>query len=54
MDISSNSLKNPAGVAVAIAMDGDLTEGDPVIIRGAERLSDGQTVKVIRHHLART
>ncbi|MFT6275787.1 MAG: multidrug efflux pump subunit AcrA (membrane-fusion protein) [Halioglobus sp.] len=41
-----------SGWGTTIAIDGDLTEGDPVIVRGAERLSDGQTVKVIRHHLA--
>jgi RND family efflux transporter MFP subunit len=41
-----------SGWGTTIAIDGDLTEGDPVIVRGAERLSDGQKVKVIRHHLA--
>ena len=35
-----------------IAISGDLFAGDPVIVRGAERLRDGQAVKVIRHHLA--
>lgn len=41
-----------SGWGTTIAIDGDLAEGDPVIVRGAERLNDGQTVKVIRHHLA--
>lgn len=41
-----------SGWGTTIAIDGDLTEGDPVVVRGAERLRDGQTVKVIRHHLA--
>jgi RND family efflux transporter MFP subunit len=35
-----------------IAISGDLFVGDPVVVRGAERLRDGQAVKVIRHHLA--
>ena len=35
-----------------IAISGDLFAGDPVVVRGAERLRDGQAVKIIRHHLA--
>jgi len=35
-----------------IAISGNLFPGDPVVVRGAERLRDGQAVKVIRHHLA--
>jgi RND family efflux transporter MFP subunit len=41
-----------AGRGANIAISGDLFAGDPVVIRGAERLRDGQAVKVIRHHLA--
>jgi len=35
-----------------IAITAELFPGDPVVVRGAERLRDGQAVKVIRHHLA--
>ena len=41
-----------AGHGSIIAVQGNLAVGDPVIIRGAERLSDGQEVKVIQQHLA--
>ncbi len=41
-----------AGRGANIAITGDLFAGDPVVVRGAERLRDGQLVKVIRHHLA--
>jgi len=41
-----------AGRGSNIAITGDLFAGDPVVVRGAERLRDGQSVKVIRHHLA--
>ena len=43
-----------AGRGANIAINGDLFPGDPVVVRGAERLRDGQAVKVIRHHLARS
>ncbi len=41
-----------AGRGGHIAVQGELTAGDPVIVRGAERLQHGQTVKVLQHHLA--
>jgi len=41
-----------SGRGANIAITGDLFAGDPVVVRGAERLQDGQAVKVIRHHLA--
>jgi RND family efflux transporter MFP subunit len=41
-----------AGRGKNIAITGDLFAGDPVVVRGAESLRDGQVVKVIRHHLA--
>ena len=45
-------VKAGAGRGTNIAIIADLFPGDPVVVRGAERLSDGQAVKVIRHHLA--
>ena len=45
-------VKAGAGRGANIAITGDLFAGDPVVVRGAERLRDGQAVKVIRHHLA--
>ena len=41
-----------AGHGTEIAIDADLQPGAPVVIRGAERLREGQAVKVIQHHLA--
>jgi RND family efflux transporter MFP subunit len=41
-----------AGRGAEIAIQGELEIGAPVVIRGAERLRDGQPVKVIQHHLA--
>ncbi len=41
-----------AGRGSRIAVDADLEPGAPVVIRGAERLREGQTLKVIQHHLA--
>ena len=41
-----------AGHGSQIAIDGDLQAGDAVVIRGAERLQDGQEVTVIRPQLA--
>ena len=35
-----------AGTSVFIAVEGDVTEGDRVIVRGGERLRPGQTVAV--------
>ena len=35
-----------------ITVEGELQAGAPVVIRGAERLREGQAVKVIQHHLA--
>jgi RND family efflux transporter MFP subunit len=32
-----------------VAVSGDLKEGAPVVVRGAERLQDGQPVKISRH-----
>jgi RND family efflux transporter MFP subunit len=44
---------NPgAGQGDYIAIDGALKAGQPVVVRGAERLHEGQPVKVIHHHLA--
>lgn len=45
-------VKAGAGRGTNIAIIADLFPGDPVVVRGAERLRDGQAVKVIRHHLA--
>jgi RND family efflux transporter MFP subunit len=45
-------VKAGAGRGTNIAIIADLFPGDPVVVRGAERLIDGQAVKVIRHHLA--
>jgi RND family efflux transporter MFP subunit len=41
-----------AGRGQNIAISGELFAGDPVVVRGAESLRDGQAVRVIRHHLA--
>jgi len=41
-----------AGHGSRIAIQGNLELGDSVVIRGAERLRDGQEVKVIAHQLA--
>ncbi len=41
-----------SGRGANIAITAELFAGDPVVVRGAERLRDGQAVKVIRHHLA--
>ncbi|GAB3284271.1 efflux RND transporter periplasmic adaptor subunit [Parahaliea aestuarii] len=43
-----------AGRGTSIAVSGDLKAGEPVVIRGAERLQEGQSVRVIQHHLAVT
>jgi RND family efflux transporter MFP subunit len=41
-----------SGLGTRIAIEADLKAGDPVVVRGAERLNDGQSVKVTQHHLA--
>ncbi len=41
-----------AGYDDTIAVTGDLQVGSRVVIRGAERLREGQKVKIIQHHLA--
>ena len=41
-----------AGRGSKIAVSGDLQAGAPVVIRGAERLREGQAVKIVQHHLA--
>jgi RND family efflux transporter MFP subunit len=41
-----------AGQGERIAVEGQLQAGDPVVVRGAERLREGQAVRVIRYHLA--
>ncbi|MEH6637474.1 MAG: efflux RND transporter periplasmic adaptor subunit [Halioglobus sp.] len=41
-----------AGSGSRIAIDGDLQLGDAVVVRGAERLREGQLVKVTGHHVA--
>lgn len=41
-----------AGHGSRIAIEGDLSPGDAVVVRGAERLREGQRVKVTQHHLA--
>jgi len=41
-----------AGRGTEVAIEGHLAVGDPVVVRGAERLRDGQEVKVTQHHLA--
>jgi RND family efflux transporter MFP subunit len=40
------------GRGTLIAIDGDLQAGAPVVIRGGERLQEGQPVRIIRHHIA--
>jgi multidrug efflux pump subunit AcrA (membrane-fusion protein) len=41
-----------AGYEDTIAVTGELQAGSRVVIRGAERLREGQKVKIIQHHLA--
>lgn len=41
-----------AGRGARISIQGDLQVGDAVVVRGAERLQEGQLVKVTQHHLA--
>jgi RND family efflux transporter MFP subunit len=41
-----------SGLGTRISVEANLEPGDPVIVRGAERLVEGQTVKVTQHHLA--
>ena len=41
-----------SGLGTRIAISADLNAGDPVVVRGAERLKEGQSVKVTQHHLA--
>lgn len=41
-----------SGRGSRIAIQGNLQVGDPVVVRGAERLREGQVVKVTQHHLA--
>jgi len=43
-----------AGRDSLIGVVGDLRAGDPVVVRGAERLREGQALKVVRHHIAAT
>lgn len=43
-----------AGHGSRIAIEGELQVGDAVVVRGAERLREGQVVKVTQHHLAVT
>ncbi|TDG15648.1 efflux RND transporter periplasmic adaptor subunit [Seongchinamella unica] len=45
-------VKTLAGRGSRIAIEGDLAVGDAVVIRGAERLRDGQALKVVSHDLA--
>lgn len=40
------------GAGSRIAVEADLAPGDAVIVRGAERLTDGQPVRVTQHHVA--
>ena len=35
-----------------IAIEARINAGDPVIVRGAENLRDGQALKIIQHHIA--
>ena len=41
-----------AGRGSRISIQADLEVGDAVVVRGAERLQEGQRVKVTQHHLA--
>ena len=41
-----------AGHGANISVEGQLKAGDAVVIRGAERLHDGQGLKIVQHHLA--
>ncbi|MBN7798728.1 efflux RND transporter periplasmic adaptor subunit [Parahaliea mediterranea] len=41
-----------AGRGESIAIEGELQPGDAVVVRGAERLREGQALRVIQHHLA--
>ncbi|RLQ23552.1 efflux RND transporter periplasmic adaptor subunit [Seongchinamella sediminis] len=45
-------VKTLAGRGSRIAIEGDLAAGDAVVVRGAERLREGQALKVVGHHLA--
>jgi len=45
-------VKTLAGHGSQIAIEGDLAAGDAVVIRGAERLREGQALKVVSHDLA--
>lgn len=56
MSTENKAVKVPvvagAGKGSYIAVEGELEAGDPVVIRGAERLKEGQNLRVIQHHLA--
>ncbi|WP_116367903.1 efflux RND transporter periplasmic adaptor subunit [Parahaliea mediterranea] len=58
VDADSTARKVPvqpgAGRGASIAVNGNLKAGDPVVVRGAERLQEGQSVRVVQHHLAVT
>jgi RND family efflux transporter MFP subunit len=41
-----------SGQGNRIAVQAELEAGDPVVVRGAERLREGQSVRVTQHHLA--
>jgi RND family efflux transporter MFP subunit len=45
-------VKTLAGSGEHIAVEGDLSPGDSVVVRGGERLKEGQALKVIRNDLA--
>ncbi len=45
-------VKPGAGLGSRIAIDAELEAGDPVVVRGAERLTEGQPVRVTQHRLA--
>ena len=40
------------GSGTHVSVDGDISEGDEVVIRGAERLRDGSLVKIIKAEIA--
>lgn len=41
-----------AGHGNTITIDGALNPGDAVVVRGAERLWEGQALRITQHHIA--
>lgn len=45
-------VKTGHGYGNRISVEGDLTEGDRIVVRGAERLQEGQVVNILKQHAA--